>query len=87
MPYQTKKDLPDNVKNILPEHAQDIYREALNNAWDEYRDPDKRHKGGSLEETVHRIAWAAVKKKYEKQGDRWVAKEQEPVKRRVGSRK
>lgn len=87
MPYCTQKDLPDTVRNILPHHAQDIYLEAFNNAWDEYRDPSKRRKDGSQEETAHRVAWSAVKKKYEKQGDRWVAKVDEPVKRRSGGGK
>ena len=32
MPYKTKRELPDNVKNVLPEHAQDIYKEAFNSA-------------------------------------------------------
>lgn len=33
MPYKTKRDLPDNVQNVLPAHAQDIYKEAFNSAW------------------------------------------------------
>ncbi|EBE2433343.1 cation transport regulator, partial [Salmonella enterica] len=24
MPYKAKSDLPDNVRNVLPTHAQDI---------------------------------------------------------------
>ncbi|EBU2976839.1 cation transport regulator, partial [Salmonella enterica] len=24
MPYKAKSDLPDNVRNVLPAHAQDI---------------------------------------------------------------
>jgi cation transport regulator len=27
------------------------------------------------ETTAHRVAWAAVKRKYQKSGDRWVARE------------
>jgi cation transport regulator len=30
MPYATNADLPPSVKRRLPEHAQDIYREAFN---------------------------------------------------------
>jgi cation transport regulator len=39
-------------------------------------DPQKRRGGKkqSAEEVAHKVAWAAVKKKYEKQGDRWVEK-------------
>jgi cation transport regulator len=71
MPYRTNADLPEPVKNVLPTHAQEIYRDAFNHAWDEYADPEKRRKGASQEETAHRVAWAAVKKLYEKAGDRW----------------
>lgn len=33
MPYKSKSELPDNVQNVLPAHAQDIYKEAFNSAW------------------------------------------------------
>jgi cation transport regulator len=71
MPYDTLKDLPDNVTDVLPKHAQEIYRAAFNNAWDEYKDPDERRGHASREETAHKVAWAAVKKEYEKDGDEW----------------
>lgn len=74
MPYKTNKDLPDRVKSHLPEHAQDIYREAYNKAAGEYKDPKKRRGSESQEETSHKVAWAAVKSKYTKQGDKWVSK-------------
>lgn len=32
MPYKTKRELPDNVQNVLLAHAQDIYKEAFNSA-------------------------------------------------------
>lgn len=72
MPYRSNADLPEPVKNVLPAHAQEIYRDAFNHAWDEYADLEKRRKGSSQEETAHRVAWTAVKKLYEKVGDRWV---------------
>lgn len=34
MPYSSNTDLPPNVKDHLPKHAQDIYKEAFNHAWD-----------------------------------------------------
>lgn len=73
MPYNSNKDLPDRVKNNLPEHAQEIYREAYNNATKQYESPKKRRGAESQEETAHKVAWAAVKKKYTKQGDKWVS--------------
>jgi cation transport regulator len=64
MPYETKRDLPESVRNVLPAHAQDIYKEAFNSAWDEY-DHD--------EERAHRVAWGAVKHSYHKNSDgEWV---------------
>lgn len=66
MPYDKNSDLPESVRNSLPEHAQDIYREAYNSAWDQYKDPDKRRGNDSREETAHQVAWAAVKNSYEK---------------------
>ena len=69
MPYSKREELPENVINVLPAHAQDIYKEAFNSAWDEYKNPDDRNKGGSIEGTAHRVAWAAVKNKYEKGAD------------------
>lgn len=75
MPYRSNRDLPDNVKDNLPEQAQAIYREAFNHAWKEYEKPAKRRLGGSREETAHRVAWAAVKGKYKRQGNRWIARQ------------
>ena len=71
MPYGTLKDLPENVQNVLPKHAQEIYRAAFNSAWEEYKDPEERRGDASREETAHKVAWAAVKKEYEKEGDEW----------------
>lgn len=72
MPYDSRSDLPDSVRHVLPAHAQDIYLEAFNSAWDEYKDPDERRGNASREETAHRVAWAAVKAKYEKgDDDKW----------------
>lgn len=72
MPYRSNRELPERVRGVLPERAQDIYRKAYNSAWAEYRDPSKRRGGASREETAHRVAWAAVGNQYEKRGDRWV---------------
>lgn len=63
MPYASNDDLPDSVRKHLPEHAQDIFREAFNHAWQQH---------GGDEQTAFRIAWGAVKRHYRKQGDAWV---------------
>lgn len=73
MPYSSVKDLPDNVK-VLPKHAQEIFKEAYNSAWDQYEDPAKRRGQESREEVANKVAWAAIKKKYHKQeSGKWVA--------------
>lgn len=66
MPYNKLSELPEQVKNSLPVHGQEIYRAAYNNAWDEYKDPDDRKNDASREETAHKVAWSAVKKVYHK---------------------
>ena len=68
MPYATNDDLPLGVRRHLPTHAQDIYRSAFNHAWDKYsiEEPER------CEEIAHRIAWSAVKRRYEKLGPVWV---------------
>jgi cation transport regulator len=57
MPYSKINDLPESVREHLPEHAQEIFRATFNSAWDEYSHDEER---------AFRVAWAAVKDKYEK---------------------
>jgi cation transport regulator len=65
MPYENRSDLPKGVRNNLPEHAQDIYKEAFNSAEDQYDE----------EQRAHRVAWSAVEQKYEKnENGNWVSK-------------
>ncbi len=67
MPYEKNSELPKLVQEELPQHAQDIYREAFNSAWEQYADPgERRDPSESREEVSHKVAWAAVKQKYEK---------------------
>jgi cation transport regulator len=68
MPYEKPSELPDSVRENLPEGAQKIYLKAFNNAWDEYADQDDR------ESTAHKVAWSAVKQRYEKRDGEWVRK-------------
>lgn len=66
MPYKSVSELPDSVKENLPKHAQEIYLKAFNSAYDEYDEAKERRGGATREETAHKVAWAAVKKNYEK---------------------
>jgi cation transport regulator len=67
MPYEKLTDLPDSVSDNLPKRAQEIYRAAYNSAEEQYDEENRRH----------RVAWSAVKEKYEKDenGGEWVEKE------------
>ena len=69
MPYERINDLPASVRDHVPRHAQEIYMEAFNSAWSDYRDPSERRDHSSRQEVPHRVAWAAVKKGYEKGED------------------
>ena len=66
MPYAENTALPDWVREQMPETAQTIYRKAFNAALEQY---------GGDEGTAARVAITAVKNKYEKRGERYVAKE------------
>lgn len=72
MPYSSISDLPENVTNVLPKHAQEIFKEAFNSAYDQYDEPEERRGNESRENTARKVAWGAVKKSYEKgEDDKW----------------
>lgn len=62
----------------LPVHVQHIFKKTHDSAVEQYQDPEKRRGGSnqSAEVAAHKVAWAAVKKKYIKKGVRWLRKEQ-----------
>ncbi len=65
MPYKKITDLPDSVQDNLPERAQKIYLAVFNSAHEQYGD----------EVTAIKVAWSAVKKKYEKnKAGKWIQK-------------
>lgn len=64
MPYASISELPPGVKNNLPSGAARIWMAAYNAA-------SKTYKGDKTKAAA--TAWAAVKKKYRKKGDTWVA--------------
>ena len=74
MPYTKLSELPSWVQHVLPKHAQEIYLAVFNSAWKEYTSPKDRQTEESREEVSHKVAWAAVKNKYEKIDEKWQAK-------------
>ncbi len=75
MPYDDIESLPESVRNVLPQHAQEIYRAAYNSAWEQYENDEDRQGDDTREEVSHKVAWSAVKQKYDKEGDQWKAEE------------
>jgi cation transport regulator len=69
MPYASDDDLPPTVRSHLPPHAREIFRNAFNHAWNTYRQSVR------VEEIAHRVAWAAVKRRYRKSGADTVPRE------------
>lgn len=69
---RTKKQI-----DKLPAHAQHIYKNAHKNALKQYSSPSKRRggKSQSREQVAHKVAWSAVKKKYQKEGKSWSSKD------------
>jgi cation transport regulator len=51
MVYKTNRDLPVNIRESLPEAAQDVYRIAFNSALHWYGEESK----------AHQTAWSAVR--------------------------
>ena len=69
MPWAGIEDLPASLRERLPVHAQELFLAAFNAAWRQHAHaPD-------VEATAHRIAWGAVKRRYRKRGDVWVARD------------
>lgn len=65
MPYQSNKDLPQQVKDVLPDEARSIWREVANSVLED----------DGTEEKASASAWAAVKNAgYEKEDGQWIKK-------------
>lgn len=62
---KSKEDLPDTLQRS-PEEAQETFIEAHDSAVETYGEGER----------AHRVAWSAVKHKYEKVGDHWEAKDE-----------
>jgi cation transport regulator len=66
MLYNTNQDLPVKIRQQLPPRAQDIYREAYNDAQYVFAAQ------GFLDDTADEVAWGAVKRLYRKEDGVWV---------------
>lgn len=76
MPYKTIDELSESVRNVLPKYAQDIYKEAFNSAYIEYKKAEDRRGGDDRETVAHKVARGAVKNNYKKGADyKWHPKD------------
>ena len=68
MPYKDVSELPEKVKNALPEAAQKLFLSVVNSALEQYKGDEAK---------AAATAWEAVKGKYRKDKDtgNWVLKE------------
>jgi len=67
MPYLTNADLPDSIKNSLPEEAQNIWRETVNKSCDD-------------QDIAFATAWSALRKTgWSKTGCKWEKKDSSGV--------
>lgn len=55
--YKHLSDLPEGIRNNLPEEAQELYFEVYNNSYETYVDMDDE----TVKQYSHRRAWSAVK--------------------------
>jgi cation transport regulator len=79
MPYTNTAQLPKGVQQHLSQAAQEIYRDAYNEAWDSCRyAKDRFDTNDSRQVTANRVAWETVKNRCERDMfGRWVLPETE----------
>ena len=69
MTYETVKQLPVTIRDVLTDKAKEIYLKAYNQAWEEY-DKDA-HMGLNQKGLAHQQAWTAVQHEYVFDLDQW----------------
>ena len=76
--YKKKSDLPESLRQHLPDELQEIYLEAYQKSWEEYEEEE----GGELgrEGVAHRDGMMAVQLDYVHDDDtgEWRRKEESP---------
>ena len=66
MPYKNLSELPEEVRTNLPQYAQNIYLNAYNSAWKEYKEPRRGHSFRTREQVAQKVAWWAVENNFDK---------------------
>jgi hypothetical protein len=60
MPYKQITQLPDSVKNNLPKGAQEIYKEAINSAEEQYGEEDRAHRVASFDQPSNMLQMSVL---------------------------
>jgi len=61
MRYESKSDLPPTIRDVLPEYAQELYLQAYQKGWDEYKEGQGYL---SRDGVAHQRGWTAVQHEY-----------------------
>ena len=65
-----RHDLPENIRQELPESAQRLYSEAYRLAFEQFRRGNRRtEEDRARERNARKMAWSAVKEKFELHAD------------------
>lgn len=76
--YKSKSDLPETLREFLPEKLQELYLDAYQKAWESYEESE----GGDLDQegVAHRDAMMAVEHDYvhDRESGKWYPKDQQP---------
>jgi cation transport regulator len=62
MPYTSITELPASVRHVLPTKAQHLFLKVFNEAWTKHRDLPIKER----EVVCFKIAWAIIKRSFEK---------------------
>jgi cation transport regulator len=62
MEYKSIEELPDTVRDILPEEAQELYLKGYNQGWEAY--DEETSSDLSHESVAHRQGWIFVQKEF-----------------------
>jgi len=62
--YESIAELPDTVRDVLPQEAQETYMEAYNDSWESYE--EEATSDLSRDAYAARDAWTAVKREFTK---------------------
>ena len=72
MSYEDLPDLPEDLRDELPRHAQEIYQAAYNRVYETSMASGEDHDAQSIAETAHKAALLAVEMEYQKdEQSRW----------------